>query len=611
MAPKRMCKFTDELMKVFPFIKRTKLDSEVYCDKCRSQFSIAYGGKRDINRHIESDKHKKFLQSVASSSQMTNFFKWDEFGSNEKKLALSEAVFSFHTVAHHQSFRSMDCTTKLIQNLFEKKFACRRTKSEAIIKKVIAPLAVSELAADLESAHYISIFSDASNHKEIKLFPTLIRYFNRNTGVNVKILDFISLPGETSEMIFNSIVKILTNHKLKNKLVAYCADNANTNFGGVSRKGENNIFNRLKNELNQDLIGVGCAAHIIHNAIQTATDLLPMEIEGIVVKIYSHFYIYTDTTSELWLLFLHNQAALFSDTVKNVEGNNKTLIEIFQQVGNLKTKLNERISKEFLPLSVRKILHDLTEVGEINETWFKSQIKNFYANCLHYLENWSTHLNIAENLIWTTLTRPVEWQNVQSTLQVINKHFPQNNISENDLFDEDLPLDLEVEIDMMICNFWNIHLWNDGRFMIICAYCFRTQTNIPTPKQKPTDVEREDESQSIQTPSTERDDGLEEITYQDEQIPVDLQEISELECQQKQQHPESPHEGDSDSPKEDNACSLPTSQPPIHIQKKIKKKPRLEAPQEVNSQTRNPQGNSKGEKGEKGEIRTTSQLQQR
>uniref|UniRef100_A0A1Y1LKR0 Uncharacterized protein n=1 Tax=Photinus pyralis TaxID=7054 RepID=A0A1Y1LKR0_PHOPY len=164
--PKRMCKFSDDIGKEYPFIKKSKLDSEVYCEKCKSVFSIGYGGKRDITRHLGSEKHKNVLLSLASSSQVTNYFRREEFGSSEKKIALSEAVFSFHTVVHNQTFRSMDCTTKIIQHLFEKKFACRRTKTEAIIKKVIAPFAASELTNDLESLDYVSIFSDASNHKD-------------------------------------------------------------------------------------------------------------------------------------------------------------------------------------------------------------------------------------------------------------------------------------------------------------------------------------------------------------------------------------------------------------------------------------------------------------
>jgi hypothetical protein len=49
----------------------------------------------------------------------------------------------------------------------------------------------------------------------------------------------------------------------------------------------------LKESLGHDLAGVGCSAHIIHNTVQTATDVLPVDIEGVVSKICSYFYMYT------------------------------------------------------------------------------------------------------------------------------------------------------------------------------------------------------------------------------------------------------------------------------------------------------------------------------
>jgi hypothetical protein len=87
------------------------------------------------------------------------------------------------------------------------------------------------------------------------------------------------LPGETWEIIFKSLHDIFKREKLCEKLVAYCADNANTNFGGASRKGAQTVFSKINNELPQAFIAVGCAAHIIHNTIQTGPDLLPLDLE--------------------------------------------------------------------------------------------------------------------------------------------------------------------------------------------------------------------------------------------------------------------------------------------------------------------------------------------
>lgn len=49
----------------------------------------------------------------------------------------------------------------------------------------------------------------------------------------------------------------------------------------------------MKDELGRNIVGVGCSAHILNNTIQTAADSLPIDIEAVLVKIYSYFHIYT------------------------------------------------------------------------------------------------------------------------------------------------------------------------------------------------------------------------------------------------------------------------------------------------------------------------------
>lgn len=495
------CYFTQELQKEFKFIEKTRIEGFVKCVTCHGQFSITFSGRRDIVRHIGTDKHKTALLAASSSLKVTNYFRNNQFGTKEKELAISEAVFSYHTIYHHHSFRSMDCTSKIIQILFEKKFSCARTKTEAIVKNILAPYIMEELKKELQNVRYVSIYSDASNHKDLKLFPTMVRYFNIKSGVNIKILDLVSLPGETSTMICNSIISILKKHNLSNKLVAYCADNANTNFGGAARKGTNNIFAKLNEELQQKLIGVGCAAHIIHNAIQHAADLLPVDIENIIIKMYGHFYIYTvrvntlkefcddveveyrqllgfsktrwlalmpaierilkmykplkayflsmekcpvglynffnKNCSELWLKFLHNQASVFYNSVKNVEGNNVTIIDVSNEINCLVIKYKERLEDQYIPLTLKNDLKILVESGDIKENWFLSHINSFYRNCFQYLQLWSEQFLLIEPHKWINLKYSIKWIEVQKSLEGIISNFSNSaEIDENALYDE-------------------------------------------------------------------------------------------------------------------------------------------------------------------------------
>lgn len=103
------------------------------------------------------------------------------------------------------------------------------------------------LKIELNAVPFICIFTDASNHKDIKLFPTLIRY--PATGINGRMLDLMHLPGETAVIIYDSLMDILEKHNLKEKVVGFCADKANTNFGGVEREVQSNIFRKLQEGL--------------------------------------------------------------------------------------------------------------------------------------------------------------------------------------------------------------------------------------------------------------------------------------------------------------------------------------------------------------------------
>ena len=68
----------------------------------------------------------------------------------------------------------------------------------------------------------------------------MVRYFWPE-GVKLKLLDFHFVFGETADIITNCLVSTLKKNDLTQKIVAYCGDNCNTNFGSVNRKGKNNV----------------------------------------------------------------------------------------------------------------------------------------------------------------------------------------------------------------------------------------------------------------------------------------------------------------------------------------------------------------------------------
>lgn len=160
---------------------------------------------------------------------------------------------------------------------------------------------MKKLAIDLKDANFITILSDASNHNSTKLYPIVVRYFSFKTGVQIKILNFESIDGETSELLTSKICTVLLKHQLENKIIALSADNTNTNFGGLKRKGENNVHKKLMNHFKRPIIGLGCNAHITNNAINTAAATMKIDIEVIIPKIYLYFHRFTVREANLKL----------------------------------------------------------------------------------------------------------------------------------------------------------------------------------------------------------------------------------------------------------------------------------------------------------------------
>ena len=158
---------------------------------CKSVFSLEHGGLSDIKQHTTKVKKHLLALSAASKHATCNFFfflKNNPSGSTDesRRTAAQEGIFAFHVV-HNHSFRSMDCTSSLLKQIYNKKFTCARTKAESIVLNVLAPFAMQQICKELENMNFATIMIDTSNHKNLKIVPILIRYFNPNLGVMVTL----------------------------------------------------------------------------------------------------------------------------------------------------------------------------------------------------------------------------------------------------------------------------------------------------------------------------------------------------------------------------------------------------------------------------------------
>lgn len=302
--PTRKCKFTKELAKEFPMFVCSKNEGEVECLTCKNKIiNICNKGRHDILQHLNSVKHKNNVGSASNCSKLTKIYTVRSTKETEQISAI-EAALSYHTVYHHFSYMSTDCTNKLHHKFFDDskiapQIKCGRTKTQAVVDNVIAPYILEKVREDLTRSKFIGISTDGSNHGSVKMFPVVVQYFDKFSGLNSKLLELDSCHNETSETISKLLEDTLEDFSLREKCIAFGADNTNTNFGSVLRRSGQNIFTRLKTFLGRDINGIGCPAHICNNSIHFAADHLSVDIDSIMFKIYKHFSIYTVRVEEL------------------------------------------------------------------------------------------------------------------------------------------------------------------------------------------------------------------------------------------------------------------------------------------------------------------------
>jgi hypothetical protein len=125
--------------------------------KCVFNVNVTHKGKGDIEDHVKTAKHRSAINTTASAN-LRDFFKAKDGNNNNSALecAAKEVTFSYHTPRHEPSFKTSDCTSKLVKKLYDPKFSSARTKTETIIVNVISPFIFDNVLRSLENINYVT-----------------------------------------------------------------------------------------------------------------------------------------------------------------------------------------------------------------------------------------------------------------------------------------------------------------------------------------------------------------------------------------------------------------------------------------------------------------------
>lgn len=319
-------------------------------------------------------------------------------------------------------------------------------------------------------------------------------------------------------------------YKLLDKIIAFSGDNCNTNFGGILRKGKKNVFSILNNNLKTNINGIGCAAHILHNAIQSSADVLPIDVEIIVNKIFQFFHIYTvrvehlkefceyanveyknilgsvrtrwlsllpaitriidiyqglklyfekqekcptilksffnDPMSKVWFYFLQSQLKVVCDTVTKIEGDKISACEVAEELEILVGKIKNRKNQNFLTSNILSILNDLKNNNMYDQNSFKKSTDLFYNTFLSYIEKWGCHFDELKVFRWVQLINCPTWENVQKCIQFL---IEKNQNNSNLKLDEDNLFDEFSHIEQVFQS--RINEWQKSSAKLEVKWC--------------------------------------------------------------------------------------------------------------------------------------------
>ena len=132
----------DGYIGTYPFITHSKLGKGyVHCKSCKCDFSTKHGGKYDIARHMQTEKHKKYSQYMESPNinKLEKYFDQpnSDITSENQKVITAECLMTNFIIEHNLPVVIADHMSDLIKKLcpdstVAKKYQCKRTKTTHI-----------------------------------------------------------------------------------------------------------------------------------------------------------------------------------------------------------------------------------------------------------------------------------------------------------------------------------------------------------------------------------------------------------------------------------------------------------------------------------------------
>ena len=91
------CKFSENVRIKFPFFSEGRNENEAKCNICDCFVNFGHRGSGDLQRHVDTEKHKSGIRKAPSTKKINTFFS-AKVTSLDKNVKAVEATLAFQCV---------------------------------------------------------------------------------------------------------------------------------------------------------------------------------------------------------------------------------------------------------------------------------------------------------------------------------------------------------------------------------------------------------------------------------------------------------------------------------------------------------------------------------
>ena len=177
------------------------------CKLCCSDLNILQGGRSDLMKHKQGEKHKANEAAVSGCKSVLTF-STQQPGRDDARTALLMAYFLVEhnlpiVLAVHIPQLNL---AQYPDSAIASRFKCARTKTTALMNKVLAAEIHREVIQSMQTCHFSLIMDETTDVSVVKQAYLLARMFHPVTNrVRTFFYKIVEVPNADAGNVFNAI----------------------------------------------------------------------------------------------------------------------------------------------------------------------------------------------------------------------------------------------------------------------------------------------------------------------------------------------------------------------------------------------------------------------